>query len=62
MKLREWLYRKRLTIKEFAIQIGYDREYVQTWLSGRREPSLTALDLVTKFTGGIVNTFEDLKD
>jgi len=62
MKLREWLYRKRLTIRDFSDLLGYDRTYIHCWMNGSRIPSKRTLDAVKQFTFNKVKKFDDLRD
>lgn len=60
MKLRQWLYNNRLTIKQFAELIDYERSYVHTWLSGQKKPSKKVMKVVRHYTLGKVSKFSDL--
>ena len=62
MKLREWLYQKRMTIRDFSNLIGYNRTYIHAWMSGKKIPSKRIRDKVNEFTMGKVKKVEDLVD
>jgi len=56
-----WLYDNRISIRQFAKKIGYDRSYIHHWLSGYRKPGKMALYHVAKFTKGNVKSIEDIR-
>lgn len=71
MNLREYLFRNRLTIKEFADQIGYARGYISQVMGGRKEelPRLTKMvNMHTKgkvtqiYSGPETDSFKDESD
>lgn len=62
MPLRDWLYKNRVSIKNFCAVIGVDRSYVHQWLRGDYIPSDTVMTKIRAFTADQVFTKEELKD
>ena len=59
MDLREYLFRKRLTVTEFAKKINYGRTYVNEIVTGNRAPGRKLAEAIEKETNGDV-TFNEL--
>lgn len=62
LKLREWLYRARITIKEFSELVDVSRNYLHMLLCGARSPSEKVMDRIKEVTKGKVCRMKDLKD
>jgi transcriptional regulator with XRE-family HTH domain len=62
MKLREWLFKNRLSVTYFAAILKVDRSYVHMWLRGTKFPSQELLDKIRTLTVGKVRGIKDLKD
>jgi hypothetical protein len=61
MKLRRWLFERRLKITDFAKLMKTGRCYVHHWMAGVK-PSEEVLSRVKEITQGEVSTFDDLID
>jgi transcriptional regulator with XRE-family HTH domain len=59
MDLREYLFRKKLTVTEFAKKINYGRTYVNEIITGNRTPGRKLAEALEKETNGEV-TIKDL--
>jgi transcriptional regulator with XRE-family HTH domain len=59
MDLREYLFRKKLTVTEFAKKINYGRTYVNEIITGNRTPGRKLAEAIEKETNGEV-TIKDL--
>jgi transcriptional regulator with XRE-family HTH domain len=62
MKLREWLYRARLTIKDFSEQVEITRNYLHMLMNGSRVPSSDLVDKIALITKGKVKKIQDIQD
>lgn len=56
MNLREYLFRKRLKLMDFAKEIGYDRNYVGAVMSGRMKETKKFRKVVQMYTKGEVTS------
>ncbi len=56
MDLREYLFRNRLTITEFAHRINYGRTYVNAIVTGTRTPGRKLAEAIAQATNGEVKT------
>ncbi len=61
MDLREYLFRKRITVTDFAKKINYGRTYVNEIVSGNRTPGRKLAETIEKETQGEVTVAELLK-
>jgi transcriptional regulator with XRE-family HTH domain len=64
MNLKEYLFYKKLTAKEFAKILDIDKCYISSVISGNRKPSKKLLRSIEKYTDGIVkseNAFSETK-
>jgi hypothetical protein len=57
MDLREYLYRNRLTVKEFSKIVNYDRIYISSIKNGLKIPGRKCKDIILKATKGKVFEF-----
>lgn len=55
MRLRDWLKRENLSVREFATRIGEDDSIVRKWVYGQRQPSLPKAVLINQHTDGAVS-------
>jgi len=62
MNLREWLFRRRLSITFFAALMKVDRSYIHRWMKGDYIPSPKIMDRIREISMDEVNEYEDLKD
>ena len=62
MKLREWLYRARITIKDFSTSLEIDRSYLHMLMRGDRIPSDELMIKITQATSGKVKKITDILD
>lgn len=62
MKLREWLYRARLTIKDFSEQAEITRNYLHMLMNGSRIPSSELVEKISLITKGKVKKIQDIQD
>lgn len=62
LKLREWLYRARITVKEFSDMVEVNRSYIHLIMSGAKTPSQKLMDRIKEVTKGKVCRMKDLKD
>lgn len=60
MPIRDWIFKNKLTVKDFAKLLGVDRSYVYMWLNGDKKPSEKMLARIKELTNDQVQTFEDL--
>jgi len=58
MDLREYLFRKKLTVTDFAKQINYGRTYVNEIVTGNRTPGRKLVEAIEKATNGEVTAKE----
>lgn len=61
MQLKEYLYRKRLTQKKAADQIGITREYLNEIANKKEKPSPSVCEKIIKWSGKKI-TYSDLLD
>ena len=61
MDLKEFLYQKRMQIKEFAGIIKYDRSSITEVIHGRRTPGRKLIEAIEEATGGLVTRDDLLK-
>jgi transcriptional regulator with XRE-family HTH domain len=61
MQLKEYLYRKRLTQKKAADQIGITREYLNEIANKKEKPSPGLCEKIIKWSGKKI-TYSDLLD
>jgi transcriptional regulator with XRE-family HTH domain len=61
MQLKEYLYRKRLTQKKAADQIGITREYLNEIANKKEKPSPSICEKIIKWSGKKI-TYSDLLD
>jgi len=59
MDLREYLYQKRMKIKDFSQILEYDRSQVTQVIGGKRKPGRKMIMRIERATEGLV-TKEDL--
>ncbi len=60
MELREYLFRRNLSIEKFALQIGYHRNTIGLISKKKHVPSRALAKLIESETKGVV-TFEELR-
>ena len=58
MKLMDYIFEKRTTIKDFAHDIGYSAVTVSLVLHGKQKPTPRFIYLVNKITQGRVTQIE----
>ena len=58
MDLREYLFRKRFSVTEFAKKINYSRTYVNEIVTGNRTPGRKLAKAIEKETEGEVTAKE----
>lgn len=61
MDLREYLFRKRITVKEFSETLDYTRTHLSQIINGNRNPSKRLARSIEKATNGEVTAEELLK-
>lgn len=61
MDLREYLFRKRITVKEFSETLDYTRTHLSQIINGNRSPSKRLARSIEKATNGEVTAEELLK-
>jgi transcriptional regulator with XRE-family HTH domain len=59
MELREYLFKKRITNKEFAEKVNYDKSYIGDVANGKKKPGKKLAKAIEKATNGEV-TVEEL--
>ena len=59
-KLRTWMFENGYTVKDFCIGVGLTRETVFSWMSGKKSPRESNLNLIKAFTKGAITKREDL--
>lgn len=59
MDLREYLFRKRITVKDFAEKIDYSRTHMSEIVNMKRKPTKKLARAIEKATNGEV-TVEEL--
>lgn len=62
MDLREYLFRHRLTVTEFAKVINYGRTYINNVVTGTRSPGKKLAKEIERATNGEVTVDELLKE
>lgn len=58
MSLRDWLYFKRMTVKDFAQQIGICRMHASSIVNQRLRPGERLAKDIEQFTGGEITQEE----
>jgi DNA-binding transcriptional regulator YdaS (Cro superfamily) len=58
MDLRLWLCKNRITSRDFAAIIGYDRTYISLVSNYRRRPSFALAKVIEEATSGEVRAIE----
>lgn len=58
MDLREYLFRNRLTVKEFSQRLECSRPHLTEIIHGRRKPGKRLANDIEKLTGGQVKAAE----
>lgn len=58
MDLREWLFRKRKTVTDFAKEIGVSRNHINGIVNGRGKPSAKLAKQIQDATHGEVSIME----
>jgi transcriptional regulator with XRE-family HTH domain len=61
MDLREYLFREKISNKEFASRVGYGPHYIGMVKNGRYSPGASFRLAISKATNGKVNDFPPLK-
>ena len=62
MKLREWLFKTRISVKDFSKLLGINRSYMHTIMNGSQIPSQRILDRIKDVTIGQVSKIEELSE
>jgi transcriptional regulator with XRE-family HTH domain len=62
MKLREWVFRTRITRKELAKKLGITEQYISLLRRGTKSVSDKLLLKIYDLTGGLVAKKEDIAD
>lgn len=62
MKLREWLFKTRISVKDFSKLLEINRSYLHTIMNGSQIPSARILYRINEVTIGQVSKLEDLVD
>ena len=62
MDLKEYLYQKRLTLKQFSEIIGYNRSYLSLIMNGKLKPSKRLAKDIQEATNGQVTENELLEE
>ncbi len=58
MTLREYLFKNRMTVIDFAKSIGYHRIHLSLVMSGKRNPKASMLKVIEMQTRGEVKASE----
>ena len=58
MQLKEWLKQEKITLAQFADDIGFSRGAVMKWVSGERFPRMMALVKIERATKGKVTAID----
>jgi DNA-binding transcriptional regulator YdaS (Cro superfamily) len=58
MKLDEYLFRSKISKKDFALKIGVSREHIHAMISGKRQPSPKLAKKIQDATKGEVTKEE----
>jgi len=58
MDLREYLFRKRITNKDFAKLVRYDHSYIGEIINGKKKPGKKLARLIEEATNGEVTVDE----
>lgn len=62
MDLREWLFRNRMSVTDFAKQLGVSRNHINRIVNGYGYPGTALAKLIEQYTQGQVTTKELLKE
>ena len=62
MNLRDWLYKTRITVKDFSKLVRVNRSYLHTIINGSCIPSKKILKRISEVTIGQVSELADLVD
>jgi DNA-binding transcriptional regulator YdaS (Cro superfamily) len=62
MDLREYLFRKRMTVTDFSKLIDYSRTHISEIIHGTRRPGKKVARIIEKATNGEVTAEELLKE
>ena len=62
MTLREWLFKRRLSITAFASFLKTDRSYVHKWMQGKKIPSERIMKKIREITMNEIVSEKDLID
>lgn len=54
MKLREWIHKEGMLVKEFADKIGYDPDYLSGMMNGTKKTTAKLIDKIKLITKGKV--------
>lgn len=58
MELREWLFRKRMTVTELAKELGVSRPYLNSIVLGVKRPGPQLAKKIEEATNGSVKVLE----
>jgi transcriptional regulator with XRE-family HTH domain len=58
MDLREWLFRKRKSVTDFAKEIGVSRNHINAIVNGRGRPGANLAKQIQNATNGEVTIME----
>lgn len=58
MDLREYLFRKRLSVTDFAKELGYQRVHISQIVNGKRKAGRHLAKTIEQFTHGEVTAHE----
>lgn len=61
MDLREYLFKKKITVTDFSKEINYGRTYVNEIVTGNRTPGRKLAEAIEKATNGEVKAGDFLK-
>ena len=62
MELRDYLHKKRISVKDFAAMCGYSRVSISSITNERRSPSVKLVRIIENLTEGEVNRYDLLKN
>jgi len=62
MTLKEWLFKRRITVMALARLLSMNRGAIHHWMSGRNKPSAKNLKKIRDITQGEVSTSEQFLD
>lgn len=60
MKLKDWLYKSKISVKDFAQLLGIHRCYLHILIGGRKSPSDELMDRISSVTLNKVATRKDI--